>query len=145
MTIKHLLNPPFPSDPRTPPWDQLPWVDVWLNQHKSTRVKKNSHWLVVYLPLWKNDGVCQLGWWLFPIYGKSQNSCSKPPTRSSSLDSKSQQLLPLFSFHLRQLLSPLSLRLQATTCEDVTDSQKGSEKGYHRNMSAPPTLLVCFD
>ena len=31
----------------------------------------------------KNDGVCQLGWGLFPIYGQIWNNktCSKPPTR----------------------------------------------------------------
>jgi hypothetical protein len=28
----------------------------------------------------KNDGVRQLGWWWFPIYGERIQSCSKPPT-----------------------------------------------------------------
>ena len=36
-----------------------------------------SNWWLSH-PFWK-IWVCQLGW-LFPIYGKSKNSCSKPPT-----------------------------------------------------------------
>ena len=36
---------------------------------KSLSPKNEHDWLVVYPPLWK-IWVRQLGWWLFPIYGK---------------------------------------------------------------------------
>ena len=39
----------------------------------------NPYQLVVDQPLWK-IWLRQLGWWLFPIYGKIIQSCSKPPT-----------------------------------------------------------------
>ena len=42
----------------------------------------NHIWLVVYLPLWK-IWLRHLGWWFFPIYGKSEKPCSKPPTSES--------------------------------------------------------------
>ena len=56
------------------------------------------YWLVVEPPLWK-IWVRQLGWWSFPIYGKSQKPSSKPPT---SIYSTSLEYLPHFSLEMTQ-------------------------------------------
>ena len=57
------------------------------------------------LPLWTNDGLRQLVWF-FPTYGKSWNSCSKPPSRFRRLTLKSRFFLQRKRFENESLLSP---------------------------------------
>ena len=77
---------------------QVPWLELDPERHPSSECSKEwcrprhgasesthtyVYWLVVYLPLWKNDGVRQLGL-LFSTEWKNK-ACSKPPTRSTSI------------------------------------------------------------
>ena len=53
-----------------------------------------ANWLVVDLPLWKIYE-SQMGWWLFPVYGKIWNSCSKAPTSYGGLRKNSPFQMPV--------------------------------------------------
>ena len=143
MTIKHLLNPPFPSDPRTPPWDQLPWVDVSLNQHKSTRVKKKmvTGWWYTY----PSKKIMEFVSWDYDCSQYMGNHKIHVPNHQP--DHQVWTASPSNCCRCSPFICASSCRHCpcASKPRRAKMSQKGSEKGYHRNMSAPPTLLVCFD
>ena len=78
------------------------------------------HWLVVYLPLWKNDGVRHLGWWFHSqlngksskFHGSSRSSHHQPVICSTirRLLQLAGQFLEFFRllFQLTFLTSPWS-------------------------------------